>query len=42
MSQNKERFKQDIERAERHILVVSWIGTVTAFVLIGFALRGLI
>ncbi len=34
---NRERFKDDIRRAERHILIVSWLGVVTAFVLMGLA-----
>ena len=38
---NRERFKDDIERAERYILIVSWIGGVAAFALMGCAFWGL-
>tara|TARA_B100000131_G_scaffold311224_1_gene343839 strand:+ start:1838 stop:1966 length:129 start_codon:yes stop_codon:yes gene_type:complete len=38
MNQNKEKFKDDIEKAERYILIVSWIGVVSAFALIGCAM----
>jgi hypothetical protein len=36
MSQNKERFKQDIEKAERNILIISWCGVVSVAVLVGY------
>ena len=38
---NRERFKDDIEKAERYILIVSWIGIVSAFALMGCAFWGL-
>ena len=34
-------FKDDIERAERAVLIVSWVVTVTALSLIGFAAWGI-
>lgn len=33
-------FKNDIEKAERIALLFSWVVTVTAFSLIGFAVWG--
>ena len=42
MNQNKEKFRDDIEKAERHILIVSWMGVGSAFALIGCALWGMI
>tara|TARA_B100000131_G_scaffold300889_1_gene322632 strand:+ start:538 stop:663 length:126 start_codon:yes stop_codon:yes gene_type:complete len=34
MNQNKKAFKDDIEKAERNILVVSWLGIISAIVVI--------
>ena len=37
MSQNnKERFKQDIQRAERNILIISWCGVVSGLALVSY------
>lgn len=35
MDSNKQKFKDDIERAERLLLIYSWAGIVAASVLIG-------
>jgi hypothetical protein len=38
MSQNnKETFKDDIITAERNILIISWLGTIFAFAVMGCA-----
>lgn len=34
MKKNKERFKDDIEAAERKILIISWMGVVSALAVI--------
>jgi hypothetical protein len=38
MSNSKKTFKGDIEKAERNILIVSWLGIVSAAGVIGCAL----
>ena len=38
MNQNNKSFKDDIESAERMILIVSWIGIISAFGVIGYSL----
>lgn len=38
---NKNSFKDDIERAERKILIISWIGVVSAVGVIVSSLAGL-
>ncbi len=37
MNQNKEKFRDDIERAERAILVYSWAGIISAIVVMGYS-----
>ena len=37
MNQNKEKFKDDIEKAERYILIVSWIGVISALTIMGYS-----
>lgn len=34
MNQNKQNFREDIERAERAILVYSWLGIISAIVIV--------
>ena len=34
-------FKDDIERAERNILIISWIGIITAVGIIAFSIWGI-
>ena len=34
-------FKGDIERAERAVLIVSWVGIVTALIIIGYSIWGI-
>jgi hypothetical protein len=41
VEKNNNTFKNDIEKAERYILIVSWIGVVSAFALMGCAFWGL-
>ena len=41
MSMDNKSFKDDIDSAERMILVVSWIGVFSAFGMIAFALWGI-
>jgi hypothetical protein len=36
MKQNS--FKDDIEKAERTLLIVSWAGTISALTIIGYSL----
>jgi len=31
----------DVKRAERALLIYSWIGTISAFVVIGYCIRSL-
>ena len=38
MNQSKERFRQDIERAEKHILIISWCGVISALALMGYSI----
>jgi len=38
---SKERFKNDIERAERNVLVVSWCGVISALAIMGYSFWGL-
>lgn len=41
MSMGKRSFKDDIESAERMTLIVSWVGVVSALVVIAYALWGI-
>ena len=41
MNQDKKTFKDDIETAERHLLVFSWIGIVSAVGVIMYAVWGI-
>ncbi len=41
MSQNKKTLKDDIETAERNILIFSWLGIFSAIGVIVHALMGL-
>jgi hypothetical protein len=41
MNQDKKRFKDDIEIAERNILIVSWLGVASALILIAYAILGI-
>lgn len=41
MNQNKKTFKDDIEKAERNILIVSWLGIFSAFAVIISFLMGI-
>ena len=34
MSMNEDRFKDDIESAERKILIISWLGVLSAVAVI--------
>ena len=34
MSMNEDRFKDDIESAERKILIISWLGVLSALAVI--------
>jgi len=34
---DKETLKGDIEKAERMILIVSWLGTISAFAVVGYS-----
>ncbi len=38
MSQNKKTLKDDIEKAERNILILSWLGAISALGVIVHAL----
>ena len=35
---SKESFKDDIERAERNVLIISWLGIASALGIIGYSL----
>ena len=37
MDKKNKKFKDDIERAERNILVISWIGTFSALAVIVYS-----
>ena len=37
MNQNKEKFRDDIGRAERAILVYSWAGIISAIAIMGYS-----
>ena len=41
MSMNNKSFKDDIESAERMVLAVSWVGVVSAWVVIAYAIWGI-
>tara|TARA_B100000902_G_C26468752_1_gene509067 strand:- start:54 stop:182 length:129 start_codon:yes stop_codon:yes gene_type:complete len=41
MKHNKKSFKDDIERAERTLLVLSWLGTISALFIIGYSIWGI-
>ena len=38
---NKRTMKDDIERAEKLLLIYSWMGIVSALCLIGYAIWGI-
>ena len=40
--ENKSSFKDDIERAERMLLVFSWFGTISALAVIGYSIWGIV
>tara|TARA_B000000557_G_C20522636_1_gene337034 strand:- start:238 stop:363 length:126 start_codon:yes stop_codon:yes gene_type:complete len=40
--ENKNSFKDDIERAERILLVFSWLGTISALAIIGYSIWGIV
>ena len=40
MSKNKS-FREDIESAERKILVFSWLGVLSSLVIIGYSIWGI-
>jgi hypothetical protein len=42
MSMNKDRFKDDIESAERKILIISWLGVLSAVAVIVCAVLELV
>ncbi len=39
---NKNSFKDDIETAERILLVCSWLGTISALAIIGYSIWGIV
>ena len=39
---NRERFKDDIERAERALLIYSWLGVVSTLTIMGYSFWSLI
>ena len=39
--QNKNSFKDDIEKAERNILIISWLGIISALAIIGYSIWGI-
>tara|TARA_B100000886_G_C20033206_1_gene330736 strand:- start:217 stop:345 length:129 start_codon:yes stop_codon:yes gene_type:complete len=41
MNQNKQKFREDIERAENAILMYSWLGIISAFLVVGYGLWSL-
>ena len=41
MSMNNKSFKDDIESAERMAIAVSWVGVVSALVIIAYAIWGI-
>ena len=41
MAQKKKKLKDDIECAERNILIFSWLGILSAIVVIVHALAGI-
>ena len=41
MCMNDKSFKDDIESAERMALAVSWVGVVSALVVIAYAIWGI-
>ena len=42
MKDKKETFKNDIEKAEQTILAYSWLGSISALVVIGYCVASLI
>lgn len=40
--QNKNSFKDDIERAERNILIFSWLGIIASLAVIAQAIWGIV
>ena len=41
MSMDNRSFKDDIEYAERMVLVVSWVGVISALAVIAYAIWGI-
>ena len=41
VNQNKKTFKDDIEAAERNILIISWLGIFSAIGVIAFSIWGI-
>lgn len=41
MSMDNRSFKDDIQSAERMALAVSWVGVISALVVIGYAVWGI-
>ena len=41
MDNRKQSFKNDIEVAERNILIISWVGVVVTFAFIGYTITSL-
>ena len=41
MSMDNRSFKDDIESAERMVLAVSWVGVISALVVIAYAIWGI-
>tara|TARA_B100000214_G_C23821858_1_gene560026 strand:+ start:464 stop:592 length:129 start_codon:yes stop_codon:yes gene_type:complete len=37
MKQNNNTFKDDIERAERALLIYSWVGVISALAIMGYS-----
>ena len=38
MNHNKKAFRDDIEKAERNILIAGWLGVISAIAVIGHSL----
>ena len=41
MSMNKRSFKDDIESAEKMALAVSWVGIISALIIIAYTIWGI-
>lgn len=37
MKQNNNTFKDDIERAEKALLIYSWVGVISALTIMGYS-----